>query len=1533
MLKKTYIFLFILAPVAIASADPHFMMQLLQCLEVYNKYFPEEKIYLQTDKTFYKQAEKIWYKGWLVNSEDNKPSRTSSVAYVELQDPKGNVIQRHEQQVTDGSFHGDFYLSGDISGGLYKIVAYTNWMKNLDERLIFEKEITVQKVITPRLLLRLEFKKRAYGPGDEVVAELFVTDLKNNKTQGSQLVSQVRINGIPVFSLNDTVYDGEAKIRFRLPEDLSSSDGILQIRVNERGIEESITRSIPIEISNINLSFYPEGGDMIANVKSRIAFQALNEFGKGVDVQGKILDENETEVARFESFHLGMGAFEFTPLPGKKYTARIERPLGTTRQVSLPEILSRGYSFHLSGKDNNKTTWTIYSPENGIGYLVGQTGGVVYETRQVQLTEGYNTMEIPMNNFPAGVAVFTLFDATEKEVCERLVFVNPHKGLKITLKPDKEVYEPEDFVKLLVRTYDKENDPVSATIGISVVDEQLLSFADDKQDNILSYLFFSSELKGQIQEPSFYFDENQPKAEEAIDYLMLTHGWRRFTWQQIRNPSNRVIPKAPEKAGEVYGYVLDSNYKPVETEVYLIEYGGKRRIAKVKTTPEGQFAFKGVSFDKIVKVITKKPNVLYLFSGKPVIPSGTFSFPFSDITAHEAELMTVVPEEEELFNIEMEEPVPPFIIPYVEDEVAFMLADGMLEESVVVGYGSQKRALTGAVKTVYANEINTTIAHLFGKLNGISVVGTNLNPGREYLFSLRGFSSFGSGTGYPAILFDGIPLSDPLGIYVSGKDLFSLNGIGSMSFSKSPSYIHKIDKANNGGIFIFPSAIYLPNKSQKPLFNERNVTGRQFYKPSVYQQENDNLFRDNTTVYWNPDVKTNKKGEAVLTFVNNRNSSSFRITAEGISPADGLIGNTHYKISTQKPFAIDVKTPVFANFGDTVMLPVMVTNSTDKVMDAKVMLSVAEELTGIGEMSRQALIEPRSSHTFFLGFSPGQKEGTYNYRLHAVAGAYHEMIEREISVRSVYFPQQYSFSGRKMEDSLRFRIPENYIKGSLRAEVVCYTNVMDELFAGMESIFREPYGCFEQASSSTFPNIMALQLMEETQQVNPDLRTKALSLLDKGYRQLASYEVKGGGFEWFGKDPAHIGLTAYGLLEFHEMEKVYDHVDQDMTARARNFVLGRRDNKGGFNNNTRGYDHFSGSPKNISDAYIVYALSEVKESEDISREYRSSLDEALRTKDLYRMALMANAAYNLKDMESYTKLIAYFAGEAEKTGFEKMKMGTSIVRSSGISLIQETVALWAIALLKSPDNPYPDVLDKCIEYISSGRTAYGGFGNTQSTVLCLQALVKYAAGTATEIENGWLDVMVNGKLLNMDLTQATSSAQPFRKDISAWLDKEENEIRLAYHQVENSLPYGVSFLWDQSAPSSSPSCPLLLTTKLNSHTVKRNETVRLTVTMQNKKNEGLPMSIAIIGIPGGMSLQPWQLKELVEKEVIDFYEIMNDNLMIYYRSLKPNDKKVINLDLKAEIPGTYTGMASTTYVYYTNENKYWINGFTVKITE
>jgi hypothetical protein len=151
-------------------------------------------------------------------------------------------------------------------------------------------------------------------------------------------------------------------------------------------------------------------------------------------------------------------------------------------------------------------------------------------------------------------------------------------------------------------------------------------------------------------------------------------------------------------------------------------------------------------------------------------------------------------------------------------------------------------------------------------------------------------------------------------------------------------------------------------------------------------------------------------------------------------------------------------------------------------------------------------------------------------------------------------------------------------------------------------------------------------------------------------------------------------------------------------------------------------------------------------------------------------------------------------------------------------------------------------------------------------------------------------------------------------------------LRISFAATKEALPYSVDIQWHTKKPESNDRCKVALTTSLASNSVKLNESVRLTAVLQNKTSEHLPMTLAVIGIPAGLSVQPWQLKELQEKEVFDFYEITDGTLVLYYRTLNPNGQHTINLDLKAEIPGSYLGAASSAYLYYTNENKHWING-------
>ncbi|WP_029902103.1 TonB-dependent receptor plug domain-containing protein [Prevotella sp. 10(H)] len=1545
MKKYIYSILILALPLLLISAvNDDFLGMLQEYLNKYNKQVPQEKVYVQTDKTYYKPSEGIYYKAFLVNANSNRPSTVSDVLYVELHDPWGNVLQKHQQMISGGTCNAHFMLKEDVPGGLYKLVAYTNWMKNFGEESLFSKELTVQKVITPRLLLKLDFQKRAYGAGDEVLADLKVTDLNNEKTNNSIVKSTVRIGGEAVETLENTTADGETTIRFKLPQNLSTTDGILQIVVNDRGTEESITRSIPIVLNKIAINFYPEGGDMVEGAQSKVAFEAMNEFKKGADVSGEIVDENGAIETTFESFHLGMGAFEFTPKSGKKYYARITKPTGNESLRELPVAQKKGFVLSLKSKDENKVIWNIYSSQNVTAGLVAQVQGEIHYNQPVKLKKGLNTVEVPTANFPIGIAVFTLFDGKHQEACERLVYLNAEKGLNIELN-SRDVFTPGENVHLTIKTTDKNGNPVPASLGLSVVDEQLLTMADDKQDNILSYLLFSTELKGKIQEPYFYFDEKEAKAKEAIDYLMLTHGWRRFTWSEIANPSIDDFKEFPEKLTSVYGFVLDKAGNPTQAEVFVIETEGKKRVARVKTTPQGHFVFHNIDITGSVFVTTKLPNQVYLFKGKPITATPV-NIEAATGDLDENTLVVNKPQPPVLSPSQAKDEEPKLDRQFISnesvatEEFAMMdFADSpQLDEVVVVGYGTQKRAsLTGAVSTVSASMVSRSSREAIAPVGDLSsalagrVAGLMITPsGGSSGISIRGMSSSAAG-GEPLVVINGVAVSAENGMsFVDPNDIQSV----SVLKNSSASAIYG-SRAANGVILIETKKS--PGFQQKMKVGESKYGGvlvpkRQFYIPPYNEIEYNNYDPDRSTVYWKGNVKTDDKGVANINFRNNEMSSTFRITAEGIG--NGLIGSGIKRIVTRKPFSIDAKTPLFAAIGDEVKIPVMVRNNTDEPITANVKMRVNENLylkdDGLivdgTSLSKDVMVPANESKTVYFTFIVGSTTGSQNIEIFSMSGNQADNIKRSLTVRRIDFPYYYHFSG-KDEGQTRTLNMSAAIPGTLRAEAVSYSDMLDQLFDGVESIFREPHGCFEQLSSSTFPNIFAMQLLKATNQDKPEVYKKAMKYLTMGYNKLAAYEVKGsGGFEWYGGSPAHEVLSAYGLVEFYEMSKVYDNVDKKMMNRALDFILSRRNGTGGFNQNNGRYG-FSGAPKNVNNAYIVYALTETGYGNRINAEYQATLKEAFDSKDIYRMALLANAAYNMKDMESYERLTNNFKEIAQKEDFSKLKLQSTIVRSYGDASQREAVAFWMLALLKEGKESDLNIIEKCLEFINKGRSN-GSFGGTQATSICLQALTRYAENMQTEAVGGKFCVIANGEELCKNVTKS-KVVIPF----SSKLKTGENTIQVRYKETDNYVPYAVTISWNSLIPATSKLCPLKLTASMALKEVKVNETVRMTVKLQNTENEGKPMSVAIIGIPGGLSLQPWQLKELQEKGIFDFYEITNDNLVVYYRELGPAEVKTISLDLKAEIPGTYRAVASSAYVYYMNEHKYWIEGLSVKIKE
>ncbi|MBL7917499.1 MAG: hypothetical protein JNM96_03820, partial [Bacteroidia bacterium] len=289
-----------------------------------------------------------------------------------------------------------------------------------------------------------------------------------------------------------------------------------------------------------------------------VAFKALNEFNKPADVEGVVLTEKGSKVATFSSFHQGMGSFKFIPQAGENYKVKITKPEGIKETFTMPEALDNGYVMHIDNSKKEFIDVEVNTTETEELALLAQVRGEVYYSTVFKVLPGNNKITFPTKDFPIGVAQLTLFDSKGIPRSERLAFVNKNKQMNISVTTEKEKYLPREKVKMTIQVKDEKGLPMPANLSMAVVNDQLLSFADDKSGNILSELLLQQDIKEKVEEPAFYFSSKEPKADKALDYLLMTAGWRRFTWEKVIDEEKPQIKYLGEKA-IISGIIYNGN--------------------------------------------------------------------------------------------------------------------------------------------------------------------------------------------------------------------------------------------------------------------------------------------------------------------------------------------------------------------------------------------------------------------------------------------------------------------------------------------------------------------------------------------------------------------------------------------------------------------------------------------------------------------------------------------------------------------------------------------------------------------------------------------------------------------------------------------------------------------------------------------------------------------------------------------------------------------------------------------------------------
>ncbi len=530
--------------------DPLLKNIVKNTLSTYEKK-PFEKLYVQTDKPVYLQGDTMRLKAYLLNGDYRAPSALSGILYVALDNEAGKNIKRLMLPVGNGLAWADMALDTAVKQGNYTLRAYTNWMRNFGEDHIFKKKITVSGHQGNPVLASSSFKQT--GKQVETALQfrmldgrvMSFKDVELKLMSGKKNVSKDKFTTDP---------NGTVKLNFAMPD----GNEPLSIKAMIAGNAEL---TIPVTLprpENIDVQFMPEGGALAAGIPGKVGIKAIGEDGKGINVSGKLYNSKGEEVGTINTAYRGMGSFAFTPQTGESYTAKLN---GISKAYLLPHINPAGTVLSINTKPDSLILHIQGTQSNNTNYyLIGQARGIVCYAEPVSFIGRPAIKSIATNLFPTGIARFTLINSAQQPVNERIVFINHKDELKFNIQSHKNDYTTRDSIALTVNVTDKNGKPVQGSFSMAVTDNSQVE-VDSLGNNILTNLLLTSDLKGEIEQPGYYFAGNK---DVELDNLMLTQGWVGYDWKELLSPETKLLTYQPEKEFVVSGKVTNAFGKPIE---------------------------------------------------------------------------------------------------------------------------------------------------------------------------------------------------------------------------------------------------------------------------------------------------------------------------------------------------------------------------------------------------------------------------------------------------------------------------------------------------------------------------------------------------------------------------------------------------------------------------------------------------------------------------------------------------------------------------------------------------------------------------------------------------------------------------------------------------------------------------------------------------------------------------------------------------------------------------------------------------------
>lgn len=551
--------------------------------------FPQEKVYVHTDRNCYLGGDTIWLRGYVADAVTHQPVSVSKYLYVDLASPSDSTL-RVKIKEERGVYSGYVPLPETMAEGQYTLCAYTAFMGSAGEDYYFKKPVDILSAFSTRNTLNTVMSVEEDG---KILVECSLTEKETGKPAAYRKFRYVDPSG------RERTFENREKVELRIDR---PENGCIYVAF------DSHAKYIPIAESplDFDVSFYPEGGWLVEGELCKVGFKAMASDGFGVGVSGEIVDSAGKTVASFMDFHAGIGYVEFTPQPGLTYKAVCADSRGRRKEVPLPCASRQAVALRLERNDSTVTVKVVGNLPEKAGYLIHERGKLLFSG---PLDPDNRSVTFRLADFLDGVINAVVFDNDRNPLSERLFFAGGQMR-ETSLKPNVTACASREKVAVTVRL--PEGFGRNGNYSVSVTDGNLTG---KSHSSIASSLLLCSELRGHIENPNHYFSGGND-AEKALDALMLTQGWRRYDIPSLLKGRLSYPGSAIEKGQSIVGDLRSKWRGKPEGGATVSLLVPKFRYAGVFATDSlGRFSCQGFDFPEnttfLIQAYNRKGTKIY----------------------------------------------------------------------------------------------------------------------------------------------------------------------------------------------------------------------------------------------------------------------------------------------------------------------------------------------------------------------------------------------------------------------------------------------------------------------------------------------------------------------------------------------------------------------------------------------------------------------------------------------------------------------------------------------------------------------------------------------------------------------------------------------------------------------------------------------------------------------------------------------------------------------------------------------------------